>query len=376
LIKLLVVDDSALIRRLLGRLFGAEGDFELAYARDGLEAIAQLHAVRPDVITLDVHMPKLDGLGCLDRIMLEHPCPVVMLSSVTAAGADITLDALQLGAVDFIEKPGGALSLSLDEWGPLLVDKVRGASRVRPRSSLRLTERVRLRVGGAELAVRGAGVASAPMRRAGAAARTAAVPGDIAGAPSRIVLVGTSTGGPPALDALLGPLPADFPWPIVVAQHMPASFTGALARRLDRLCALRVVEAAEPMKLAPGHVYIGRGDADIVVGPAWSEKADALWAMPVESLPQYRWHPSVDRLVDSAMAHVAASRLVGVLMTGMGNDGAAAMTRLRQEGGRTIAEAEETAIVWGMPGELVRAGGAEATRRLEAIAGTLLEWAA
>lgn len=356
MIRLLVVDDSALMRRLLANVFAGEGDFTLAFARDGLEALACLAGFQPDVITLDIHMPRMDGLACLDRIMIERPCPVVMVSSMTEAGADVTLEAMGLGAVDFIAKPDGAISLAIDELGPLLVRKVRAAASARLRRSRRLAERVRHVTTPARLAVRA---------EAAPAARLAVAP-----PPDGVVLVGTSTGGPPALDALLSALPADFPWPILVAQHMPAVFTGPLARRLDALCALTVQEVVRPMPFLAGHVYIGRGDADIVVG--MRPGGPVVQAAP--SLPDYPWHPSVDRLVTTAMQHLPAARLIGVLMTGMGHDGAAAMTRLRAEGGRTIAEAEETAVVWGMPGELVRAGGAEAVVPLDAIADTLLGW--
>jgi two-component system chemotaxis response regulator CheB len=355
-IRLLVVDDSALMRRLLANVFAGEGDFTLAFARDGLEALACLAEFRPDVITLDIHMPRMDGLACLDRIMVERPCPVVMVSAMTEAGADVTLEAMGLGAVDFIAKPDGAISLAIDELGPLLVRKVRAAAGARLRRSRRLAERVRHATAPARLAM--------PAEAAPAARLAAAVPAD------GVVLVGTSTGGPPALDALLSSLPAEFPWPIVVAQHMPAVFTGSLARRLDGLCALTVQEVVRPVPLLAGHVYVGRGDADIVVG--MRPGGPVVQAAP--SLPNYPWHPSVDRLVTTAMQHLPAARLIAVLMTGMGHDGAAAMTRLRAEGGRTIAEAEETAVVWGMPGELVRAGGADAVVPLDAIAETLLGW--
>jgi len=354
-IRLLVVDDSALMRRLLGALFAAEGDFETAFARDGEEALAALHAFRPDVVTLDVRMPRLDGLACLDRIMLERPTPVVMLSSLTSEGAEETLTALELGAVDVAAKPGGAPSLAMEELGPLLVGKVRAAAGARLRPGLRLAERVRLRAGAAAAPGHRPSPAPSP-GRAGEAA----------------VLVGCSTGGPAALDVLLGGLPADFPWPVLVAQHMPAGFTGSLARRLDRLCALEVVEVTRPVPLRPGRVHIGRGDADLILG----RRPAGLVAMAAPALPEHRWHPSVERLVESAMRHLPAAALVGVLMTGMGHDGAAAMARLRAEGGRTVAEAEETAVVWGMPGELVRAGGAEAVLPLGAIAPRLVEWAA
>jgi two-component system chemotaxis response regulator CheB len=170
-----------------------------------------------------------------------------------------------------------------------------------------------------------------------------------------LVLIGVSTGGPPALEAVLGALPKTFTWPVVVAQHMPASFTGALAKRLNRQSAIKVVELAAPVRLEPGTVYIGKGDGDVVV----ERKAGKLMGTPKPAEADYLWHPSVDRLVRSALEHLEAEQIVGVLMTGMGNDGASAMALLRARGGRTIAEAEETAVVWGMPGELVRAGGAD-----------------
>jgi two-component system chemotaxis response regulator CheB len=352
-IRLLIVDDSALVRKLLSQVFAAEADFEVRIARDGAEALAQLAEFAPDVITLDIHMPQMDGLACLDRIMVERPTPVVMVSSLTAEGAETTLEALRLGAVDFVAKPEGAVSLRIHEVAPDLVAKVRAAASARLPSSRRLKDRVRHRIGGA------ATVRAKTPRRAGAELEPAIGDG--------LVLVGCSTGGPPALEALLTPLPGDFPWPMVVAQHMPATFTGPLSQRLDRLCALSVVEVSRPVALEAGCVYIGRGDADLIV----SRRAGALVAMAAPAQADYPWHPSVERLVTSAMDQMEPGQIVGVLMTGMGNDGARAMTRLRELGGRTIAEAEDTAVVWGMPGELVKAGGADYVESLPDIAARL-----
>jgi two-component system chemotaxis response regulator CheB len=353
--KVLVVDDSALMRKLLGRVFSTEADFEVQFARNGLEALAVLEAFKPDVVTLDIHMPQMDGLACLDRIMVEHPCPVVMVSSLTAEGAETTLQALRLGAIDFVAKPAGAISLHIEDLSAELVSKVRAAAGARIRSSARLKERVRHRIGG--------GVT--PLSPARTARRMQGEPAHAKG--EGLVLVGTSTGGPPALEALLTPLPADFPWPIVVAQHMPATFTGALARRLDTLSALNVVEVVRTVPLKAGTVYIGKGDADIVI----AQRPSGLVALPIRSDPDYPWHPSTDRLVKTAMEHVSPSQLIGILMTGMGNDGAAAMADLHTRGGRTIAEAEETAVVWGMPGELVAVDGADWVLPLPEIAGLL-----
>jgi two-component system chemotaxis response regulator CheB len=245
--------------------------------------------------------------------------------------------------------------------GPKLVETVRAAAQARVSKAHRLSERLRLRNRPATAAVRRGPARPAPPP---AALRPAS------GKPfARAVIIGSSTGGPPALDAVLQGLPADFPCPVLVAQHMPASFTGALARRLDRLCALTVTEVDGPAPLSPGHVYIGRGDADLIV----TTRLGGPVALPAPPSRDLLWHPSVDRLVDSAAQQIDPERLIGVLLTGMGNDGAAAMTRLRRAGGRTIAESEDTAVVWGMPGELVISGGAEFVAPLEAISHRLLD---
>jgi two-component system chemotaxis response regulator CheB len=350
-IRVLIADDSALMRKLLSAIFAAAGDFEIAVARDGVEALAQVARFRPDVMTLDINMPRLDGLACLDRIMLEHPVPVVMVSALTEDGADETLTALAMGAVDFIAKPEGAVSLHMHALAEELVAKVRAAAAVQLPRSRRLAERMRLR--------RGAPAEPAPPARRRPAKETG--PG--------LVLVGTSTGGPPALDILLSPLPANFPWPVVIAQHMPATFTGPLARRLDKLSALTVREVTGPTPLLPGGVYIARGGTDIVIGV----RAGALIANAAPMQADYPWHPSVDRLVRSALLHVQPARLLGVLLTGMGSDGAAAMADLHAAGGYTIAEAKDTAVVWGMPGELVGRAGASQTLPVDDIPHRLVE---
>lgn len=356
MIKVLVTDDSALMRKLLGEIFGSEPDFAVEYARNGVEALERLKSFEPDVITLDIQMPEMDGLTCLERIMIEHPCPVVMVSSATGADADATFEAIRIGAVDFVAKPAGALSLSIPGMAAQLVSKVRAAAAVRLRPSSLLRQRVRHRLGGAP--VRGAvdrirhRISQPPMSRA---------------AGEGLVLVGASTGGPPALEAVLAPLPSTFPWPIVIAQHIPATFTGPLARRLDRLCALTVVEVTKPVKLEPGHAYLGRGDADVII----SVRSGRPVAMSAPAEGVYPWHPSTNRLVNSAMKHIAGNQLIGVLLTGMGNDGAAAMASLHATGGRTIAESEDTAVVWGMPGELVKANGADWVVALPEIASLL-----
>jgi two-component system chemotaxis response regulator CheB len=340
-IKVLIVDDSALVRKLLSQIFSREQDLDVRLASNGLDALEQLQSFMPDVITLDIHMPLMDGLTCLDRIMVERPCAVIMVSTLTAEGADATLEALKLGAVDFMAKPAGAVSLHIDELAPELIQKVRAAATARLRSSHRLKDRVRHKMG-----------LSPPLRSADFKAD---VPGKRPATGTGLVLIGSSTGGPPALEAILTRLPADFPWPILVTQHMPATFTGSLAHRLDGVCDMRVMEVREPTVLQPGCVHIGRGDADLIV----SSRKGVTLAMAAPAERGYPWHPSTNRLVESAMEHVPASQLIGVLLTGMGDDGAQAMAALRARGGATIAESEESAVVWGMPGELVRLGGAD-----------------
>lgn len=356
MIKALIVDDSALVRKLLGEIFARESDFVVEFARTGLEALEKLPTFKPDVITLDINMPVMDGLACLDRIMVERPCPVVILSSMTAAGADATLEALRLGAVDVIAKPSGAVSLDIHDMSDHLVEKVRAAASARLSPSLRLADRVRHRTAaGGSRRVR---IKVEPLEKQ-------AEPQRLSG--QGLVLIGTSTGGPPALEAVLTALPAGFGWPVLVVQHMPATFTSALAKRLDGICALDVSEVTQVTRLEAGRIYIARGDADMIV----SKRGGHLVALPAPGLPDYLWKPSVDRLVRTAMEHVEAAQLVGVLMTGMGSDGAMAMTELHARGGHTIAEAEETAVVWGMPGELAKAGGADWILPVGEISGVL-----
>jgi two-component system, chemotaxis family, protein-glutamate methylesterase/glutaminase len=342
----LVVDDSALMRRTIREILSEAGEFEVITACSGADALGLLEAERPDVVTLDVNMPVMDGLACLAEIMKRRPTPVVMVSSLTEKGALATLEALNLGAVDFVPKPGGTVSLDLDRVGAELVDKVRRAAgaRVRDRTP------------------------AAAIRPA-----TREEPARVPRGRSELdaVLIGASTGGPGLVGDIVRALPQDFPAPIVIAQHLPSSFTKALAQRLDAECELDVQEVTAPVPLEPGNVYIGRGDGDVVL----HARAGALLVRAVPASPAHRWHPSVDRLVASARAAAPPRRLIGVLLTGMGDDGAQELAALRAEGGRTIAEAAETAVVWGMPGELVRRGGAELVLPAGEVAGQILAWA-
>jgi len=349
IVKLLIVDDSALMRKTLRDLFVSLPRYEVQTARNGADALAQIERFNPDVVTLDVNMPEMDGLTCLSHIMARFPRPVVMVSSITARGAQATLEALALGAVDFVEKPGGTVSLDIGKVREQIVAKVDAATRARPRIAKAIASAARNRV-----------EAAAPKARPSADDRA------IAG----LVLIGVSTGGPRTLEDIVPVLPASFPWPVIVAQHMPAAFTASFANRLNAMSALHVQEVSSATPLARGNVYIGRGGADVVV-------ERMLGRSIVKSVPEddnFRWHPSVDRLVASAMRYLEPRRLVGVQLTGMGDDGARAMTELLKGGGRTIAEDQSTAIVFGMPGELIRMGGAAKVLPCDRVADQLNTW--
>jgi two-component system chemotaxis response regulator CheB len=363
MLKLLIADDSALMRKCLSEIFKAEGDFDVMVARNGAEALALAHSFGPDVITLDVNMPEMDGITCLSRIMAECPKPVVMVSSLTSEGAEVTLQAIDLGAIDFIPKPDGTVSLHLDKIRGPLVAKVRSAAKARIR--LRRSRPPSAPVIARSLTACRPGTATTSRIAAG---QDGFVPQ--AGGVRGLVLIGVSTGGPGAIEAILPRLERNFPWPILIAQHMPQSFTGVFARRINTLSQLEVVEVTRPLQLVAGVAYIGRGDADILV----SRRGAELTAITVPASPHHNWHPSVERLVESALELVDPKNLLGVMLTGMGDDGASAMTTLRNRGGRTIAESEASAIVWGMPGELVKRGGASLVLPLERMADQLRRW--
>jgi two-component system chemotaxis response regulator CheB len=356
MIKLLIVDDSALMRRQLMTVFQAEGDFDIRQARNGDEAVRENREFRPDVVTLDINMPEMDGLTALSLIMAERPVAVVMVSSLTAQGALATFEALNLGAVDYITKPGGTISLSIDKVSAELVTKVRSAARARPKGK-----------------VPNAGAVIRRMRedrvKADAGSSALAAQNE---ASDGIVVIGASTGGPRALEIVLAGLPASFPWPVLVAQHMPAAFTKAFADRLDQCCALSVVEAGSAVTIVPSRVYIGKGGADTLL----TNRAGKLTVMPAPENSQYLWHPSVELLGRSVLQHYDAKRITAVLLTGMGYDGSDAFTEIKKRGGRTIAESEDSAVVYGMPAELVRKGGAGLILAAEKIASQLNAWAA
>jgi len=357
--KILVVDDSALMRRLLVQVLQGAG-YEVKTARTGTEAVTELVAWQPDAVTLDINMPEMDGLTALSLMMAARPTPVVMVSSLTEQGALATFEALALGAVDFIAKPGGTISLSIEDISAQLLSKVKGALRARLNTGTRKV----LPHQQVPKAVAPSATAARPFGTMGSASRAPVAAG------FGVVVVGVSTGGPRTLEDILPLLPMSFPWPIVVAQHMPPNFTNAFAQRMDKLCALTVREVSSPMPLEAGNVYIGKGGTDVVI----TERLGRPVVQYKPETPGHPWHPSVDILCETALKHFKPEKVIGVMLTGMGNDGAEQMTRMKKLGSRTIAESQESAVVFGMPNELIQKGGASVVLHSTDIAKQLQSW--
>lgn len=345
--RVLVVDDSALMRSLLSQMINSAPDVEVVgTAPDASTARELIKTLNPDVLTLDVQMPKMDGLAFLDRLMRLRPMPVVMVSSFTEAGSDTTLKALELGAIDFIGKPRSDGGRSMEAYADELVEKIRAAksARLRRPASVPLSVPTMKSVG---------------VPHAGGGAHT-----------GKIVFLGASTGGTEAIKDFLMGVPADCP-PILIVQHMPESFTASFARRLDGLCAPRVIESQGNEKVEPGTVYIAPGHSHMTIKRTASGYATELSATP----PVNRHRPSVDVLFDSAAA-LLGKKAVGVILTGMGKDGAQGLLRMRQAGARTFGQDEGSCVVYGMPREAFLIGGVEEQYALEEISRKVLAAAA
>lgn len=353
MIKLMIVDDSALMRRQLTQIFTATGEFQIIQARNGQEAVEQNRLFQPDVVTLDINMPEIDGITALSLMMAERPVPVVMVSSLTEQGALATFEALNLGAVDYIAKPGGTISLSMSDVTDELLTKVRAAASVRVKA-------------------RGPGVKGLVQHlrddQKKVINRPIALRRDVAA--EGLVIIGVSTGGPSTLENILPLLPANFPWPVLVAQHMPAAFTKSFADRLNKICPLAVVEVSGPLPVLPGTIFIAKGGADMVV----VMRAGRLTVLPKPENRQHLWHPSVELLGRSVLEHCDMARVTAVMLTGMGSDGSEAFTEIKKRGGKTIAESESSATVFGMPRELIERNGASVVLAAELIADQLTTW--
>ncbi len=331
-IKVLVVDDSAMSRRLLADIVNGAGDMRaVGVAADAMAAHEMIKALDPDVLTLDVEMPKMDGLEFLRRLMQFHPMPVLMVSSFTARGSEQTLRALELGAVDFVAKPRAEAAATLGEFAGEVREGVRAAYAARTRLAGPTVARPRSPAS----PVPTPAVAAAGWRPA----------------PEDLVVVGASTGGTEALKDVLVALPETCPG-ILIVQHMPPSFTASFARRLDSLCRIRVKEAEHGEGVQPGTAYVSPGHSHLLVrkgGPG----PGPLYALELsQGDPVNRHRPSVDVLFHSAAA-CAGRHALGVILTGMGKDGAAGMLAMKQAGAYNIAQSAETCVVYGMPREAV-----------------------
>ena len=339
-IKVLVVDDSAYVRKVVTQMLSRSPFIEVvATARDGEEALGVAADVQPDVITCDLNMPLLDGVGFVREQMARRPVPIVIISVASGAGEQV-LSALDAGAVDFLQKPTALASDRLFEVAEELIDKVKAA-------------------------------ATAPLRYVAAEA-VVPVPPPFDRECSEhvdIVVIGVSTGGPQALKALMPALPADFPVPVVVVLHMPPGYTELYAAKLNEISTLRVKEAAEGDELASGMVFIAPAGRHLTFRRSGGRVLCHLDLRPLDTLHR----PSVDVMFQSA-ADVFGARILGVVMTGMGSDGREGAAWIKARGGRMLTEAEQSCVVYGMPRSVAEAGLSDASVPLERLAQTILEW--
>lgn len=345
-IKVLIVDDSALVRQMLSHILGSASDIEVVgTAHDPLMARDKIKALNPDVLTLDVEMPRMDGITFLKNLMRLRPMPVVMVSSLTEKGADITLEALEFGAVDFVSKPKTDLAHTLDDYADEIIEKVRAASKVKVSAlgqhSVSLTPSQRYS-------------ADAILKKEAHAKHFKTT--------DRILAIGASTGGTEAIKEVLMHLPADSPG-TVISQHIPKAFSGAFAKRMNGLSAMIVCEAEDGQHILRGHVYIAPGDRHLLV-----ERDGARFVCRLNNGPEVNRHkPSVDVMFRSIAQNVGANA-ISVILTGMGNDGAEGMKEMHEAGSPTIAQDEKTSVVWGMPGEAVKLGCVDTISPLDKIA--------
>jgi two-component system chemotaxis response regulator CheB len=350
-IKVLICDDSALIRSVMTEIIKSQPDMEVVgVAPDPLVARDLIKQTNPDVLTLDVEMPKMDGLDFLERLMRLRPMPVVMVSSLTERGSEITLRALELGAVDFVTKPKISIQSGMREYADLISDKIRAASKARVRART-------LPAAGAAGAA-GEGGTQLPQLR------------NPLMSSEKLIIVGASTGGTEAIREFLVQMPSDCPG-ILITQHMPEGFTKSFAKRLDSLCKISVLEAQGNERVLPGHAYIAPGHSHLLLarsGANYMTKLD-------QGEPVNRHRPSVDVLFRSA-AQNAGKNAVGVILTGMGKDGAVGMLEMKNAGAYNFAQDEASCVVFGMPREAIAVGAAHEVGALQALPGMVLGYLA
>lgn len=343
-IKVLIVDDSALMRALLTEIISGAPDLEVVGAApDAIAAREMIKALNPDVLTLDVEMPKMDGLEFLERLMRLRPMPVVMISSLTERGSEVTLQALEIGAVDFVAKPRAESISLMQSYADEICDKIRAAR-------------------------------SAHLRKPAAARAERPTPTPVAGGTGlsarllgeKIIAIGASTGGTEAIKDVLSALPEDMPG-IVMAQHMPESFTGSFARRLDSLSRLTVVESQGGERIQPGHAYLAPGHSHLLVKRVGGSYVTEL----SKAEPVNRHRPSVDVLFNS-VAEQVKQNAIGVILTGMGKDGALGLLQMRKTGAWTIGQDQASCVVYGMPREAANVGAVEEVSPLGDVAPRIL----
>ena len=345
-IKVLVVDDSALIRRLFSEMLNSDPDIEvIETANDPLEARSKIKQYEPDVITLDIEMPKMDGITFLEKLMRLHPMPVVMISSHTQKGAECVMRCLQIGAVDFMPKPVSNDSNTLEVYAANLINKVKAAKQVNMARHIQISDKNTHSDNGSIFEPEKLGCNTQ----------------------IRLIAIGSSTGGTEALSEVIKYIPTDSP-PIVITQHIPAKFSKAFAERLDKNCAIKVVEAQDGDEIKPGHVYIAPGGMQMeVIKYKYNLMCKVYLGEKVN-----RHMPSVEVLFKS-VANVVGKKVVSVMLTGMGDDGAASMQDIKAIGGITLAQDEQSSVVWGMPGAAVKLGCIDKVLPLEKIPQELMD---
>ncbi|EJL84200.1 chemotaxis response regulator containing a CheY-like receiver domain and a methylesterase domain [Herbaspirillum sp. CF444] len=348
-IKVLIVDDSALIRSVMKEIIGSQPDMEVVgVAPDPIIARDLIKQTNPDVLTLDVEMPRMDGLDFLEKLMRLRPMPVVMVSSLTERGSEITLRALELGAVDFVTKPKISIQSGMQEYTDMIADKIRAASKasIRPRAISHPD------------ANKAAGGEPLPQMRNPLLSS------------EKLIIIGASTGGTEAIKEFLIRMPSDCPG-ILITQHMPEGFTRSFAQRLDNLCKISVKEAAGNERILPGHAYIAPGHSHLKLVRSGANYMTQLDQGP----PVNRHRPSVDVLFNSAAA-CAGKNALGVILTGMGKDGALGMLEMRNAGAYNFAQDEASCVVFGMPREAIAVGGAHEVLSLQAMPGRVMSYLA
>jgi two-component system chemotaxis response regulator CheB len=339
-ISVLVCDDSALMRRSLKKIVESDPDLEVVgTARDGDDSVNKARELRPDVITMDVNMPGMDGITALQIIVNEEIAPVLMVSSLTQEGAAVTFEAMALGAFDYVPKPGGTVTVQMGSVAHEIIKKIKAVAGPGVIKKL-----IRKNICSAEK------LSNLRTRQKSFRLKSASVKGP----GFRAVAMGISTGGPKTLFEVLPFLPADLPAAVFLVQHMPAPFIASYAKRIDSQCPLRCVEAEPGMIVEPGTLYLAKGGYHLML----FKRSNGNILIRTPKKPNHLFMPSVDVMMASVL-EVFGADTVGVLMTGMGKDGAESMVKIRQAGGVTIAESEESAIVFGMPGEAIEMGGAE-----------------